>query len=243
MRFKVTLSYDGKGFVGFQKQKEGRSVQECVELALSKINKSEISVRGSGRTDALVHAINQVLCFDSLVNMDESQYLKALNSFLPDDIYVKKVERVDDNFDPRHDATKKTYIYKINVGEYDVFNKDYIYQFNHPLNIKLMREAMKKFIGSHNFQNYCSNKEMYTYIREIFDFKLDVNNEILTFKITGSGFMRYMVRYIIGVIVNIGMERIDINFIDQTLDSLERKVISYKVPGCGLYLESVEYGK
>ena len=243
MRFKLIISYDGKDFYGFQKQKGERSVQEELENVLTRINKCNISVRGSGRTDAKVHALNQVVCFDSFVNMTCEQYKKALNSFLPDDIYVKSVSEVDDDFDPRHDAIKKTYKYMLNMGEYDVFNKDYIYQLNHKLDVKKIREAMPLFIGEHNFQNYCSNKEMYTYIREIFEFTLDENNDILTFSITGNGFMRYMVRYIIGVLIKIGENKIDSSYIKETLNSDERSVISYKASGVGLYLESVIYEK
>ena len=241
MRFKLIISYDGKDFVGFQKQKEGRSVQEELESVLTRINKTTISVRGSGRTDAKVHALNQVVCFDSVVIMTTNQYKKALNSSLPNDIYVKDVSVVDDDFDPRHDALKKTYKYMLNMGEYDVFTKDYVCQLNHQLDVKKIREAMDLFIGNHNFQNYCSNKEMYTYYREIFEFSLEQKNDVLTFRITGSGFMRYMVRYIIGTLIKIGENKIDKSFIEQTLNTNERRIISYKASGVGLYLESVNY--
>ncbi|MDY4788648.1 MAG: tRNA pseudouridine(38-40) synthase TruA [Bacilli bacterium] len=243
MRFKLIIAYDGKEFFGFQKQTEGRSVQEELEKVLSTINKQPISVRGSGRTDRGVHALNQVVAFNSIVEMNEEQYLKALNSYLPKDIYVKKVVKVSDNFDPRQDAIKKTYIYKLNMGEYDVLMKDYVYQYNRELDVEKMRSAMKLFIGKHNFQNYCSNKEMYTYVREIYAFTLEENNDILTFRITGNGFMRYMVRYIVGTLIMIGKKVIDESFILKSLDTIEREVISYKAPSNGLYLESVEYGK
>lgn len=241
MRFKLIIAYDGKNFVGFQKQKEGRSVQEELESVLTKINKTAISVRGSGRTDAKVHALNQVACFNSEVDMGADQYKKALNSSLPSDIYVKNVRVVDENFDPRHDATMKTYKYILNMGEYNVFAKDYIYQLNHKLDVEKIREAMVLFIGNHNFQNYCSNKEMYTYFREIFEFTLEEKDDILTWRITGNGFMRYMVRYIIGTLIKIGENKIDKSFIEQTLNSNERRIISYKASGVGLYLESVNY--
>ena len=129
MRFKVIVSYDGSNFNGFQRQKEYRSVQEELEIALTKMHKHKVEIVGAGRTDKEVHALGQVFHFDSDIKIDSKGVKKGLNALLPSDIYVMKVEEVSEEFHARFSATSKLYRYKINIGEYDPLNVNYIIYF------------------------------------------------------------------------------------------------------------------
>ena len=158
-RFKIVLAYDGVGFKGFQKQIDERTVQGELEKCLSRITKEEISVTASGRTDAGVHAINQVCHFDTNLDISSDELLRAMNSLLPDDIYIKKVEEVDFTFHARFSAKSREYIYKLNMGEYDPFSRNYIFQYNAPLDVTSMQRAISYFEGVHDFTSFCSHEK------------------------------------------------------------------------------------
>ena len=129
MRYFITFSYDGSDFSGYQKQPKARTVQNELEKVLKQINgNKEVEVQASGRTDAGVHAMNQKAHFDLTSELTCEKLQKAMNSLLPSDIYIKKVEEVDENFHARFNATGKEYIYKINMGEYNPLERKYVYQ-------------------------------------------------------------------------------------------------------------------
>ncbi len=129
MRYLMTFSYDGTNFYGYQKQKNKRTVQDEIENVLSKINDKKISISASGRTDAGVHAINQKAHFDSSNEYDTDRLKHSMNKMLPDDIYIKNIKLVNDDFHARFNVTRKKYVYKINVGEYNPLDRNYIYQY------------------------------------------------------------------------------------------------------------------
>jgi tRNA pseudouridine38-40 synthase len=243
MRFKVTISYDGSNFNGFQKQKNYRSVENELELALFKMHKHEVKVVGAGRTDKDVHALNQVFHFDSDLNINELGVKRGLNALLPDDIYVREVELVDENFHARFSAKEKVYEYLINMGEYNPIEAKYVYQLNKELDLDRVKEASKLFIGEHDFYNFCGYQEnkVKNYVRTIKEIKIIKNKERLTIRIKGNGFIRYMVRMIVAILIEIGLNRKDNSFIIQRLDSKEKKRSNYKVSGVGLYLAKIYY--
>lgn len=241
--YKVIVSYNGVNFNGYQKQNGLRSVQGEIEKVLRQIHGYEIKSFGSGRTDKGVHALNQVFNFESNLNMQASNFEKAFNSLLPDDIYVKSVKKVKDDFHSRYSCVSKEYHYLINVGEYNPLQKDYVLQFNNELNIKEMIEASKLFLGKHDFKNFCASEEekVKDYIRVIDKIDILKKGNIITFKLIGDGFLRYMVRMIVGILVEIGKGRKDQSFIKERLDKEELKRSNYKVSSCGLYLVKVNY--
>lgn len=242
-RVKCIISYDGSNFNGFQIQKDARSVQEEIQLALFKIHKENINVVGSGRTDKGVHALGQVINFDTFLNLNENEWTKALNSYLPEDIHVMNSTFVDSSFHSRISAKEKTYAYYLNVGEYNPIKRNYVYQYNRYLYLDRMQEACKLFIGHHDFRNFCSNsiEEMESFERDIYSFEITQDKDLICFRVRGNGFMRYMVRMMVGNLIEIGSKRKDKSEISNRLDKKERQVTSFNAPSCGLYLEEVKY--
>ena len=142
----------------------------------------------------------------------------------------------------RYNVKEKTYIYLINMGEYDVFNRDHIYQLNRELDLSKIKEASKLFIGEHNFMNFTSKEEdKANYVRNIYEADISINKDIIKISFIGNGFMKYMVRMIVGSLIEVGLNRLDIAKLKSYLDSDKRNVVSYKAPACGLYLEEVNY--
>ena len=154
MRYLISIKYDGSKFYGFQRLKNYNTVQKKIEEALSIISKSDVKIKGAGRTDRGVHALDQKATFDLNVNISEDHLQMALNSLVKPYIYVKDVKVVDDNFHARFNVVKKEYVYKINVGEYNPLWEDYTWQINRKIDIDLMKKCAKIFIGVHNFQNF-----------------------------------------------------------------------------------------
>lgn len=242
MRFLITFSYNGSKYKGFQKQKNAITIQEKLETVLSQINKNEVDVHSSGRTDALVHALNQKAHFDLDIKIDKEQLKKAMNSLLPDDIYIKKVQIVNDNFHARYDALKKEYVYKINLGEYNPFETNLIYQYNEKLNIEKMVKALKILEGIHNFKAFTKvNNQVKNYTREIYSTNITLENDILSISIIGNGFLRYMVRNIIGVLLEVGKNKLGLEDVVIILNSLDRTKACITAPAQGLYLKDVFY--
>lgn len=240
---KVIVSYNGVNFNGYQKQNNLRSVQGEIEKVLSKLHGYDVKSFGSGRTDKGVHALGQVFNFESDLNMDCNQFQKGFNSLLPNDIYVKSVEEVDNNFHSRYSCVDKEYCYIVNVGEYNPLEKDYVLQLNRILNIEKMKEAANLFLGEHDFRNFCASEEekVKDYIRIINELDIIQENDKVKFVFKGNGFLRYMVRMIVAILIEIGLNRRGVEFIKERLDVEELKRSNYKVDACGLYLVRVNY--
>ena len=242
MRYLLTFSYDGTNFYGYQKQPKKRTIQKEIEDVLSKINNKKTIISASGRTDALVHAINQKAHFDSDNNFDLDRLKHSMNKMLPDDIYIKKIEKVNDDFHARFNVVKKEYNYKINIGEYNPFDRNYVYQYNWKLNIDKMKEAIKYFEGVHNFKSVTKTlKEEKDYERTIYKAHIDVIDDIITIKFIGNGFMRYMVRNMVGLLIAVGEEKINPSDIKDILEKENRIFAKKTAPAEGLYLIDVYY--
>lgn len=243
MKYLMTFSYNGTYYDGYQIQNDKNTIQGVIEKNLTKINSNnKVKISASGRTDKGVHAINQKAHFILDKNIDENKLKNALNKLLPNDIYIKNVIKVNDDFHARFNVIKKEYIYKINIGEYNPIEKDYVFQYNKNLNINKIKEAAKYLIGTHNFKGFTKvDEEKETYIRTIYDIELNLENDILTFKFIGNGFLRYMVRNIVGTLINIGENKFDPTYINKIIDSEDRKKAGIKAPACGLYLSNVYY--
>jgi len=246
MKYLMTFSYDGSNFFGYQKQPRKRTVQEVIENCLKEINGGKaVILCASGRTDALVHAINQKAHFEMNIKITCDKLLRGINSLLPDDIYVKKIVEVSDIFHARYDVIEKKYIYKINMGEYNPIERNYVFQYCHKLDVIAMQRGISYFIGEHNFKSFTkTNEEIVDYVRKInfasvsFDEK-DLNKIIITF--VGNGFMRYMVRNMVGVLIEIGEGKRKPQDIINILESTNRTMAGKTAPACGLYLKDVVY--
>lgn len=241
MRVRCIVSYDGSQFHGFQIQNKQRTIQGEIQKALMKINEEETVIHASGRTDAKVHAIHQVFHFDTKKKLPEEQWKRAINHFMPNDIYILEAKYVDENFHSRYSAVKKEYQYHLSMKEYNPFQTDYIYQYGRKLNIQLMKEAAKIFIGEHNFASFCSYDQYGNTIRTLYSLDIEEKDEIVTFRLIGNGFRRYMVRHIVGGLIQVGAMRIKKEALKEMLESCGEKKCLFKAKPQGLYLQEVYY--
>ena len=246
MKCFMTFSYDGTNFSGYQKQPRMRTVQKVIEDALKEINGGKIvNICASGRTDAGVHAINQKAHFEMEKKINCDRLLRGINSLLPDDVYVKKIEEVSDEFHARYSAIGKEYIYKINMGEYNPIERNYVYQYNKRLDINEMERGLKYLEGEHNFKSFTkTNEEIVDYVRTISQTGIvrdnkDLNKITITF--VGTGFMRYMVRNMVGLLIEIGEGKRKAEDIIEILKQEDRIFAGKTAPACGLYLRNVFY--
>lgn len=245
MRYLITFAYDGSNYFGYQKQPRKKTIQSELEKALKTINNKSVEVHASGRTDAKVHALNQKAHFDLDIDITTENLKKALNSLLPDDIYVKNVEIVKDDFHARYNVKAKEYIYKINMGEYNPFEKDYVYQYNRLLNVIEMERALKYLEGTHDFTSFIkADVEQDDKIRTIIQTNLsrdprDMNK--ITISFLGTGFLRYMVRNMVGFLIEVGEGKYKSEDVLKILESKDRTKAGITAKPEGLYLKDVYY--
>lgn len=244
-RYLINFSYDGSNYNGYQKQKNLNTIQGKMEEALKKINNSKITkIHSSGRTDAHVHAINQYGHVDIQVDITEEKLKRALNSLLPDDIYVKSTKIVDDNFHARYMVSSKEYLYKINMGEYNPIEKNYVYQLCKKLNVRKMKKAINYFIGKHDFTTFSSNEDRKeNNIRTIYNAYIEEDNDQLLISFKGTGFLKYMVRIMVGALIMVGLEKIKPEDIIDMFDKKDKSLVKITANPEGLYLYKVEYKK
>ena len=242
MRILGICSYKGTNYYGWQKQVGFVSVESTIEEALSQVYNSEINIVGSGRTDAGVHAFRQYFHFDTDKEKDLNQLAYSLNKMLPDDIKIISFEKVADDFHARYSAKKKIYQYRIVLKNKDPLLYDQAWVYPMDFDFALFVQALKKFEGVHNYQDFTSKEEDENgFVREIYEIKMQKMNDEIIVLFIGNGFMRYQIRNMIGSAVAIANKKEDISFIDKHLDSKVRDIISYKSPACGLYLMDVLY--
>ncbi len=240
MRYCIVFSYDGTFFSGYQKQIEKRTVQEEIESKLTMINHNvPVIIHASGRTDAKVHALNQVAHFDMDI-MDPEELKRKLNKLLPNDIYIKKICIVNNNFHARYNAISKEYIYKINLGEYNPFEVNYVYQYNKKLNIDKMKKGIKYFLGEHDFSSFTKCKKEDN-VRIIIDANIVLENDILIISFKGNGFMQYMVRIMVGFLLEIGENKRKPEDVLTVLSAKDRTKAGMTAEPQGLYLKKVNY--
>ena len=209
MRYFMTFSYDGSKYKGYQKQPRVKTVQSEIEKALKQISGNErVTISASGRTDAGVHALNQKAHFDLKKEIPVAKLIKGLNSLIPDDIYIKDIVEVEPDFHARFNVKAKEYIYKINLGEYNPIEKDYVYRYNKRLDLVEMERALKYLEGTHDYKSFTkTDEEKDDFVRTIVQANLirdvkNVNNVTISF--LGTGFLRYMVRNMVGCLIEIG---------------------------------------
>ena len=239
MNYLITIAYDGSKFYGFQRLNDLESVQKCLEDALTKINKSDVVVKGAGRTDRGVHANGQRVSFKLDIRISPDGLKEALNSLVKPYIYVKEVLEVSDDVHARFSVKKKKYIYKINMGEYKPILTDYVYQPEYKLDIDKMKDVAKLYLGVHDFRNFVAGE------REdaqaiIYNIDFVMKDDILNIIFEGKSFYRYMVRNLVGMMIEVGRGKDKVTKVEEMLNSNE-EIYGYTAPACGLYLESIEY--
>lgn len=242
-RYMIIFSYDGSNYNGYQKQPNLNTVQGNIESALKYINnKKETKLVSSGRTDAYVHANNQVAHFDLDIKITEYKLKCALNSLLPDDIHIIKAKVVDDTFHARFDVKSKEYVYLINTREYNPIQRKYIYQYNKSLNVEKMKEATKYFIGEHDFSSFSSNEDKKEdNVRIIYDIELKEEDGIIKIRFKGNGFLKYMVRIIVGTLIEIGENKKTPEEVKKLIEVKDRTKVGHTANPEGLYLDKINY--
>jgi len=235
MKYMMVISYDGSKFHGFQRQNNVRNVQGYLEENVSEILGEPVVVKGAGRTDRGVHANYQVVHFEtskSIKNLKNKLNKKLI------DLKVKKIKKVDSNFHARHSVKTKTYIYKVDLSKKK--DENYYCIVKNKLNIKKIKNASKLFIGTYNFKNFVSGERI-DYTSTILDIKIYKFNNILYFKFIGIGFFRYMVRNLVGALLEVGKEKVDEKVLKEMLLKPEiEKRLSTSSPN-GLYLSKIVY--
>ena len=246
MRYLMTFAYDGSSYSGYQKQPKAKTIQAELEKVLKKINgDKKVEIHASGRTDAKVHALNQKAHFDLEVEITTDKLKQALNSMLPKDIYIRNIDNVSDDFHARFKVKAKEYIYKINMGEYDPIEQNYVYQYNKKLDIVEIERALKYLEGTHDFKSFSkADDEKEDYTRKIVQANLirdlkNVNNITLSF--LGTGFLRYMVRNMVGTLIEIGEGKRKSEDIINILQAKDRRKAGHTAAPEGLYLKDVFY--
>ncbi len=243
MRYLLKFSYDGTLFHGFEKQDNYRTIQGEMENVLKYINnKQDTKLVASGRTDKGVHAKEQTAHVDISVNITPLKLKMAMNSLLPNDIHVISCMVVDENFHARYMVKEKIYEYKLNMGEFDPIARNYIYQINKKLDVSLMRGSVKYFLGVHDFKAFTPSKDKRaSYVREIYFADIKKDGDILTFTFRGNGFIKYQIRNMVGLLIQIGLHKTDKDDILKILEGKNRSVGYRTAHPEGLYLVKVIY--
>lgn len=240
MRYLARISYDGSKFLGFQRLPNGQGIQNILENVLSKMNHSSVEVKGAGRTDRGVHALDQCIHFDMDLKVDLSKFKHSMNQMLPESISVRSISIVDSSFHARHSVKEKTYVYKVYLGDKNPFVSSYAYSIFYDLNFSLMEQACSFFLGVHDFRNFVSG-EREDYRSRIDSFQIYKKQDFLLFEVKGKSFYRYMVRSIVGAILDVGRGHISLEELSSALEhpSIEKRF--FVAPSVGLYLTKIEY--
>ena len=244
-RYKAIIAYDGTLFHGFQKQNDTRTVQSELENILFKLNgNKKVTVHGSGRTDAGVHALGQVIHFDLLGRRECEKLRFALDTQTPEDISILNVEQVNDNFHSRYNKHEKVYCYRVDLNKSrSPFKRNYAAHFPYELDIDLMKKESKKLIGTHDFTRFCATgTSVQDKVRTIYDIQIhyDEKQNELQFTYYGNGFLYKMVRLITGTLLRLGNGRLKVD-IATILSNKDQQQVLWTAPAEGLYLVEVKY--
>ena len=245
MRYLLELSFDGSNYHGWQVQPKSSSVQETIEKCISTILEKKINLVGAGRTDAGVHALYFCAHFDSPKKItNKKDFIHKLNSFLPNDISVKNIIAVNENFHARFDAISRTYIYKLNLVKNPFLVKNSYYLKNKNLSFSKMNLAALKLYNYKDFKCFSkSNSDVKSFNCEITNLKWTKQTDYWIFEISANRFLRNMVRAIVGTLIEIGKKKYNINYLDEIILSRDREKAGYSVPAQGLYLSNIIYPK
>lgn len=239
----VTIAYDGTNYSGWQVQPNGLAVQQVVEEALEQLLKEPVQVRSSGRTDAGVHARAMAASFSTSRDLPLRAFVEGANRFLPADIAIQSARIVPDGFKPITMAHAKRYRYTIiNSSVRSPLDRLYSWQVREPLDLAAMNEAAGRFVGNHDFAAFrASNCVARTTVRRIDSVQIIREGARITIDVTGGGFLKNMVRVMVGTLVDIGKGRFAPSDIDRLLQGGNRKEAGSTAPACGLCLMEVMY--
>ena len=244
MRIKLTVTYDGTNYCGWQVQPNGTSIQEILEGAIEAVTgETKIKVTGSGRTDAGVHALGQVAHFDTQSSVPPQNFYRALNTKLPDDIKVTKSELASDDFSARRSAKKKTYTYSFYLGKTILPLKErYATHLEYEPSVEKLNKIAQIFVGEHDFKCFnASGGGAKTTVRTIYSIKIEKTDEDMKILVTGNGFLYNMVRTLVGTLLKFEKDKTNLSEIKTMLENGDRALCGKTLPAKGLCLTLVEY--
>ena len=240
---KLILSYDGQGYFGWQRQPNRPTIQHAVESAVLSVTGQKTIVHGSGRTDAGVHAIGQVAHLLTNTQLPAEQLLRALNANLPQDIAVRHVADMPDGFHARHRARRKTYFYQFYVGpDRNPLCRDRAVHLRRWPDLGALRQAAQELVGRHDFRSFVTEAaaEEDT-VRELFRMRVLRNSHGLRIFVTGDGFLRHMVRSLVGLLMRVGAGQEELSRVREILAARDRSAAPAALPAQALFLWRVDY--
>ena len=249
---RLTISYDGTDFHGWQVQPDKPTIQGALAEAIERITSEKVLPHASGRTDAGVHAIAQVAAFQTSSSIPSENFRKALNSCLPTSIRVSQIEDAAADFHARYSAKAKTYDYRIHHAEIcPPFSVRYVHHHPYPLDLVAMQEAARVVIGEHDFTSFAavdpekrtdSDSQIFTSnVRTVFESAWRISGKELVYSVRGNGFLHHMVRNLVGTSLLVGKGTYPPSEITRILEAKDRSAAGPTAPAQGLYLVSVEY--
>lgn len=242
-RVKCIISYDGSQFSGYQVQIDKRTVQLELEKVLAVMHKKTVKVVASGRTDAGVHAYGQVIHFDTHLEIPASNWIKAMNAMLPDDIAVLSAEYVSEDFHARFGTSGKQYRYVMDLGEiHNPLKRNYAYHYPYPIDVERIKEAIPYLVGTHDFTSFSAVRtDVKDKVRTIYRIECVLEGNELTFIYEGNGFLYNMVRILTGTLIEVGIWKREPKELQTIIESKDRAVAGKTAPAQGLYLWEVYY--
>ncbi len=242
-RVMLTVAYDGTNYHGWQLQPNVITIESVLNEKLSELLHEEIKVIGASRTDTGVHALGNIAVFDTEARMPAEKVSYALNQRLPEDIRIQKSEEVSLDFHPRHQNSRKTYEYKVLNREFpQPVYRLYAHFTYVPLDIERMQKAADYLVGEHDFKSFCSvNTVAETTVRTIYGIQVEKDKDMITIRVTGSGFLYNMVRIIAGTLMEVGRGNLKPQDMTNILEALDRTKAGPTAPACGLTLAKYEY--
>ncbi len=241
--YKLTISYDGSRYYGWEHQPDKDTIQGKLESVISKLTGTETEVIGAGRTDAGVHAKGMVANAVITTDMSEQLLKEQINRYLPDDISVTDLKIAGERFHARYKAVGKTYRYTCYYGENKpVFDRKYLYRLDLEPDLEKMIKAAEYLTGEHDYASFCSNPKMKKSTVRIVD-KIDIKKKsgYITFTYHGTGFLQHMVRILTGTLLEVGYGKRTPESIPELIDAKDRKLAGFTAPAPGLCLISVDY--
>ncbi len=242
--YKLIIQYDGTRYNGWQRQgNTEHTIQGKLNEIISKYLNETIDIAGSGRTDAGVHAYGQVASFKTKQHLDIEKFLLDINHYLPRDIQVLQVEKVNDRFHARLSAVSKTYEYVIDNGKVsNVFLRKYAYRIEEPLNIELMQKAANLLVGTYDYISFCGNKKFKkSSIRTVTSIMIEKTEDKIVMSFTGNGFLQNMVRIMAGTLIEVGLGKRDFASMEDIIMAKSREAAGMMASPEGLFLRKVEY--
>ncbi|MBI2427397.1 MAG: tRNA pseudouridine(38-40) synthase TruA [Ignavibacteriales bacterium] len=238
---KLTIEYDGTDFVGWQRQPNGRSVQQVLEEKIEQITQEKISLVGAGRTDSGVHARGQVANFFSQTGLSALDLYRAFNGVLPDDIVIHAVEEVDKKFSARYSAKEREYRYFI-AQKPTAIDRKFTWRLNYDLNIPLMNAVSGKILGTHDFRSFCKSESTVDhFLCNVFHTEWQHDGAKLIFTIRANRFLHGMVRAMVGTMVDVGRGFTSDKEFESIIGAKDRTKAGQAAPPQGLFLERVIY--